>query len=105
MSKVSWPVAEPDLRPTLHWTPFLLPFPLYRSLLTEVEKNENLNWTVNHNFTVFFSLFYALLPVTSYCGEPQMAKPPLPAVKPIDLVLQGRCDKTWVLFSLPESVY
>lgn len=90
MSKVSWPEAEPDLRPALHQIPFLLPFPLYRGLLTEVGENKNLNWTVNHNFNVFFSPFYALLPVTSSCGEPQMAKPAWPAVKPIDLVLQGR---------------
>lgn len=82
-------VAAPDLGLALHPTLLLLPFPLYCGLLTEIERNGSLNWTVNPKFTVF-PPFYGIPPDTRSCAEPQMAEVAQPGVKPTGLVIWGR---------------
>lgn len=84
LSKVSWLVAEPDLRLALYPTP-LLPWSPNRGIKKVKTYIGLLIKIVPCPFLV-----YVTYPDTPPCGEPQPEKPVQPAVKPTSLVLLGR---------------
>lgn len=108
MCQVSWLVAMPDSL-ARHLTSLLVPFPLNHGLLPEVEKNENLNWTVGQIFAQCSLLFMLSLQMPSPVVSPEwqsllcQLSSPLASLFEEDHLLEIR-GKALTSPSLPKSL-